>query len=58
MKTDTITELIAGYEAYADSTELKLGPAAEAPATTVVCGAAGVSWLASQFSARTVNGGC
>ncbi|BDM67183.1 hypothetical protein HEK616_06700 [Streptomyces nigrescens] len=58
MKTDAIMELVAGYDAYADSAELQLGPTAEAPATTTFCASAGVSWLASQFSAKTVKGGC
>ncbi|MFI1254191.1 LxmA leader domain family RiPP [Streptomyces netropsis] len=58
MKTTAIMELVAGYEAYADSAELKLDAAAAAPASTPACGAAGVSWLASVFSAKTVRDGC
>ncbi|MEX2975143.1 MULTISPECIES: LxmA leader domain family RiPP [Streptomyces] len=58
MKTDAIMELVAGYETYADSAELQLDATAEAPATSPFCASAGISWLASAFSARTVNGGC
>ncbi|MBT2379168.1 LxmA leader domain family RiPP [Streptomyces cyaneofuscatus] len=61
MKTTTIMELAAGYDAYTGAEELEVGATAEAPASTPLCAAAasaGVSWMASQFSARTISGGC
>ncbi|MGW2329930.1 LxmA leader domain family RiPP [Streptomyces sp. NPDC001700] len=58
MKTTAIMELVAGYDAYADSEELQPTATADAPATSPFCASAGISWLASAFSARTVNGGC
>ncbi|UQA94432.1 LxmA leader domain family RiPP [Streptomyces halobius] len=58
MKTTAIMELVAGYEAYADSDELQIDANADAPASTPVCGAATVSWAASMFSAKTVRDGC
>ncbi|BDM67182.1 hypothetical protein HEK616_06690 [Streptomyces nigrescens] len=58
MKTDAIMELVAGYDAYADSAELQPGASTEAPATTAFCASASASWMASLFSARTIKGGC
>jgi hypothetical protein len=58
MKTTAIMDLVAGYEAYADTEELQFEAAADAPATTLFCASAGASWMASIFSARTINGGC
>ncbi|WP_223768473.1 LxmA leader domain family RiPP [Streptomyces huiliensis] len=58
MKTTAIMELVAGYETYAESAELELDAAVPAPASTPVCGAAAVSWIASQFGAKTYSGGC
>ncbi|MFD4141780.1 MULTISPECIES: LxmA leader domain family RiPP [unclassified Streptomyces] len=61
MKSTAIMELVAGYDAYTESDELQVGATAEAPATTPFCAFAasvGVSWYASAFSAKTINGGC
>ncbi|HEX5540796.1 MAG TPA: LxmA leader domain family RiPP [Micromonospora sp.] len=58
-KSDAIMELLGGYEAYSEAEELNVSAAMDAPATTLPCGAAAtISWLASQFSARTISGGC
>lgn len=35
--TDSMMELIAGYETYADASELSLNSASDAPATTPGC---------------------
>ncbi|MFD8546291.1 LxmA leader domain family RiPP [Streptomyces sp. NPDC059649] len=58
MKTTAIMDLVAGYEAYAASSELQIDTTVDAPASTPACGAATVSWLVSQFSAKTVKEGC
>ncbi|MGX1975451.1 LxmA leader domain family RiPP [Streptomyces kronopolitis] len=58
MKTTAIMELVAGYEVYADSAELQVDATVNAPASTPACGAATVSWIASQFSAKTIKDGC
>ncbi|MFE9170739.1 LxmA leader domain family RiPP [Streptomyces kebangsaanensis] len=58
-KTTAIMELLAGYEAYSDARELNVTAAAEAPATSPACiASATASFVASQFSAKTVAGGC
>ncbi|ALC22073.1 LxmA leader domain family RiPP [Streptomyces pristinaespiralis] len=57
-KTGAITELIEGYDSYSDAEELNSTAAAEAPATSAPCGAASVSWLASQFTVKTYKEGC
>ncbi|HEX5540797.1 MAG TPA: LxmA leader domain family RiPP [Micromonospora sp.] len=58
-KSDAIMELLGGYEAYSQVEELNVSAATDAPATTLPCaGVASISWLASQFSARTISGGC
>ncbi|GGY21963.1 LxmA leader domain family RiPP [Streptomyces djakartensis] len=57
--TTAITELMAGYEACSDVRELNVTAAAEAPATSPACIAgATASFVASRFSARTIDGGC
>lgn len=61
MKSTSIMELVAGYEAYANSEELQVSATVNAPASTPLCAAAasaGVSWMAGQFSGRTISGGC
>jgi hypothetical protein len=57
-KSDAIMDLLAGYEAYSKVEELNVAAAADAPATSAPCAAASISWLVSQFSARTISGGC
>ncbi|MEU9924765.1 LxmA leader domain family RiPP [Streptomyces griseoluteus] len=46
--------MLAGYEAYSDARELNVTAAAEAPACIA---SATASFVASQFSAKTINGG-
>ncbi|GAA0617532.1 LxmA leader domain family RiPP [Streptomyces crystallinus] len=61
MKSTSIMELVAGYDAYTNAEELRISTVASAPASTPLCAAAasaGVSWMAGQFSARTLSGGC
>ncbi|MEW2579344.1 LxmA leader domain family RiPP [Streptomyces syringium] len=57
-KSEAIMDLMAGYDAYSSADELNTTAAADAPATTAPCGAAGVSWLASQFTVKTYKDGC
>ncbi|GIF40446.1 LxmA leader domain family RiPP [Actinoplanes xinjiangensis] len=56
---ETVMELVANYEAYTTGAEeLAVSAAADAPATSAPCGAAGVSWIVSQFSGKTISEGC
>ncbi|MGJ5755233.1 hypothetical protein FB563_3451 [Streptomyces puniciscabiei] len=58
-KATAIEDLMAGYEAYSDARELGVTSAVDAPATSPACiASATASWLASQFSAKTISGGC
>jgi len=52
-------ELVANYEAYTTGVEeLAVSAAADAPATSTPCGAAGVSWIVGQYSGKTISEGC
>lgn len=58
-KSVAIMELMAAYDTYSDVSELNIGTAVDAPATTPACiASATASFVASQFSARTIAGGC
>ena len=57
-KSSAIMDLVSGYETYSDVEELNTTAAADAPASTPACGAATVSFIASQFSVKTYNDGC
>ncbi|MCZ0204762.1 LxmA leader domain family RiPP [Streptomyces achromogenes] len=43
--TDSIMELVAGYETYMDASELDVNAVTDAPATTWYCVSAGVSFV-------------
>lgn len=53
-----IMELVAGYGAYANSDELQVTAAGDAPETTVPCASFTVSFLTSRVVVRTVQTGC
>ncbi|WP_203580515.1 hypothetical protein [Microbacterium hibisci] len=46
-KTDTIADLVASYDTYVDSRELRDATATDAPATTAYCVAASLGFLGS-----------
>ncbi|MDQ1008509.1 hypothetical protein HW130_18300 [Streptomyces sp. PKU-EA00015] len=45
--TDSIMDLVAGYETYMDASELDVTAVADAPATTWYCASAAVSFLSA-----------
>ncbi len=46
-KTDSIMELVSGYETYMDASELDVNAVSDAPATTWYCVSAGITLITS-----------
>jgi hypothetical protein len=57
-KSATIMELVAGYDAYSDVTELSVSATADAPGTSPFCASLGASYVISYSVADTIHDGC
>ena len=57
-KSESVLDLVAGYERYSSPEEISLSAATDAPATTHYCAAAGLSWLSGQAISKTIDDGC
>lgn len=53
-----IMDLVAGYGAYADSGELAVVAASDAPESTAPCAAFSISYITSGAVVRTIQDGC
>lgn len=55
-KSSAIMELVSSYNAYADASELNVGAASDAPATTPVCAVSiASSWYCASAASSAIS---